>query len=131
MELCRKRFKDDRTKSFFLYDSSRVADQQRAYSAELALSLDVIYHLVEDTVYETYMTHLFTMASRFVIIYSSDMEDATLAKHVIHRKFTSWVSKEMLGWELSQRIQNRYPHDPKTPNETSFSDFYVYTNRAH
>ena len=37
--------------------------------AELALSLDVIYHLVEDTVYESYMGQLFDSATKYVIVY--------------------------------------------------------------
>ena len=40
---------------------------------DLVLSLDVIYHLVEDKIYEAYMRSLFACAGRFVAIYSSNM----------------------------------------------------------
>lgn len=43
--------------------------------ADLSLSLDVIYHLVEDEVFETYINTLFKSARRYVIIYSSNSDD--------------------------------------------------------
>ena len=45
---CVTRFRDDPTKSFFL---TPAIDTNTPYTAELSLSLDVIYHLVEDEVY--------------------------------------------------------------------------------
>jgi hypothetical protein len=39
---------------------------------DLELSLDVIYHLVEDEVFDAYMRSLFAHAGRFVVIYSSN-----------------------------------------------------------
>jgi hypothetical protein len=56
INLCRKRFADDMTKSFFLYDGGCYVDHARIFSAELAISLDVIFHLVEDNVFEKYLT---------------------------------------------------------------------------
>lgn len=39
-------------------------------TADLTLSLDVIYHLIEDNVFFTYMDRLFDSSTKFVIIYS-------------------------------------------------------------
>lgn len=53
IERCRNIYKDDPSKRFELF---------AAYNnekADLALSLDVIYHLVEDDVFHTYMVTLF------------------------------------------------------------------------
>ena len=61
--LCKRRFADDPTKSFFLYDGSCFVDRAGLFTSDLAISLDVIYHLVEDPVFETYMTHLFAAGS--------------------------------------------------------------------
>ena len=43
--------------------------------ADLSLSLDVIYHLVEDDVFEYYMRTLFEASNGYVIIYASDSDD--------------------------------------------------------
>lgn len=53
IELCKNRFKDDVSKSFCHVDDVNNS------KAELSMSLDVIYHLVEDAVYNKYMTDLF------------------------------------------------------------------------
>ena len=53
----------------------RALADDRGEGAALALSLDVIYHLVEDGVYEAYMARLFQGGERFVAIYSSNRED--------------------------------------------------------
>ena len=62
--------------------------------ADAVLSLDVIYHLVEDTIFEKYMDNIFDCAQRWVVIYSSNFDglDESLAEHVRHRKFTNWVT---------------------------------------
>src|SRR5260370_40522100 len=54
--LCRQRFATDPSKSFFLYDGTCFADRGGVFAADLAISLDVIYHLIEDQVFETYMS---------------------------------------------------------------------------
>ena len=119
---CRKRFREDRSKSFELaadYDGSK---------AELALSLDVIFHLVEDSVFEHYMARLFDAATRFVIIYSSNRDERVsdpAAMHVRHRRFTDWVGVNAAGWELMECIPNRHP-DQGDYDRGSFSDFYLY-----
>lgn len=81
-------FSHDKTKSFV------AAASYAGEKADASISLDVIYHLIEDDVYEEYMKNLFGAASRYVIIYSSsfDGDDLGLARHVRHRKFTDWVN---------------------------------------
>ena len=59
IRLCKDRFSDDRTKSFFLYDGECFVDRVGLFSADLGISLDVVYHLVEDAVFDAYMRHLF------------------------------------------------------------------------
>jgi SAM-dependent methyltransferase len=118
---CRERFRADPTKTFQLgkdYDGRR---------AELAMSLDVIFHLVEDGVFERYMEALFQAAERFVIIYSSNRDEPTdrESRHVRHRRFTSWIDDHAPGWTLMAHVPNRYPNqgDYRTG---SFSDFFIY-----
>jgi SAM-dependent methyltransferase len=61
--LCKHRFADDPTKSFFIYDGACFVDRAGLFAADLAVSLDVVYHLVEDPVFEMYMTHLFALVT--------------------------------------------------------------------
>jgi SAM-dependent methyltransferase len=121
VEICRTLFANDPTKRFFeasLLPAGIIAD--------LALSLDVIYHLVEDHVFDAYMQKLFASASRFVIVYSSNMDQDWPYKHVHHRKFTDWVARNQPAWSLLSKTPNAYPYDPANPAETSFANFYVF-----
>ncbi len=118
IELCKKRFQHDDSKRFFLYEPENFDRSFPEFKAELALSLDVIFHIIEDDIYELYMEHLFSGAERFVMIYSDDT-DTKQRYHVKRRKFTRWIEKNADGWKLVKRIENRYP-------EISHSDFYVY-----
>lgn len=100
--LCRERFAADSAKSFFLYDGTCFADRGGVFAADLALSLDVVYHLIENQVFETYMTHLFTAGQRFVVVYSTNAEFVGTAPHVRHRVFTTWVEDNCPEWELAE-----------------------------
>ena len=120
IELCRKIFSRDGTKQF------RLSEDYRGERADLALSLDVIYHLIEDNVFENYMRRLFGAAKRFVIIYSSDMEHpGGFEPHVRHRRFTQWIRLNLSQWELQRHIPNRYPFRGNSA-EGSFADFFIY-----
>jgi len=119
---CTSIFAENRTKTF------RLLRKYNGEIAQLTLSLDVIYHLIEDEVFSDYMERLFTSSSRFVIIYSSncDGEQYKKAPHVKHRKFTDWVEINQPKWELFQHIPNKYPYVKDDDNEGSFADFYIY-----
>lgn len=119
--LCRQMFAGDSSKSFSLV--STYSGQQ----AELTISLDVIFHLLEDNLFDDYMRRLFDASSNFVVIYSSNTDDNSghNAAHVRHRKFNSWVEENRPGWQLLEHIPNRYPYNGDFHN-TSFSDFYIY-----
>lgn len=118
---CKTIFANDKTKSF------KLMDEYAGESAELTLSLDVIFHLIEDNVFYEYMTRLFNSSQRYVIIYSSNTDDNSinLARHVRHRKFTDWVEKEQPQWKMIKHIENIYPYTGDN-KRGSMSDFYIY-----
>jgi SAM-dependent methyltransferase len=124
IELCTKRFASDPSKRFKLHDSQR--DPAPVRVAELALSLDVIYHLVEDEVFDAYMRHLFAAAKRYVIVYASNDEAPSPAPHVRHRRFTDWVQLHEPAWHIESQTPNRYPPSLTDGEETSFADFVVF-----
>jgi cyclopropane fatty-acyl-phospholipid synthase-like methyltransferase len=122
IDLCKRRFANDPTKSFYRAD-------QLPFNLELVdatLSLDVIYHLVEDDIFDTYMRSLFKCARQYVIIYSSNKIEPSGVPHVRHRKFTDWIEHNTQEWELTHYIPNRYPFAPNRENITSFADFYFF-----
>jgi SAM-dependent methyltransferase len=120
---CREQFGGDRTKRFL------PMHEYAGETAELALSLDVVYHLVEDATYEAYMRTLFDAAERFVIVYSSNTNDnrGFEGTHIRHRTFTDWVAAERPEWTLRGHIPNRYPFDGL--RDGSFADFHIFGRR--
>jgi SAM-dependent methyltransferase len=119
VRLCKLRFADDPAKSFFLYDGDCFADRAGLFTADLAISLDVIYHLVEDPVFEAYMAHLLAAGRRYVVIYSTNMTMSQTAPHVRHRDFSSWVRENCPQWQLAKVV-----HGPNSgPGR---ADFFVY-----
>jgi hypothetical protein len=97
------------------------------HTADLTLSLDVIYHLVEDGVFAQYMQTLFGASNRYVIIYASDTDDNrdNAGTHVRHRKFTQWVQQNMPAWNLLEHVKNRYPYKGDY-RKGSFADFFIF-----
>jgi len=118
---CRRVFAADASKSFAL-----MADYATEV-ADVALSLDVIYHLVEEETFEHYMNVLFGSARKYVIIYSSDVDggEALGGAHEKHRRFTPWIKQHRVDWKLVERIPNAYPYEERT-GQGSLADFYVY-----
>jgi hypothetical protein len=124
VELCRSRFKADPSKRFILASSPEASSAR----AELAMSLDVIYHLVEDSVYDEYMTRLVSAAEKFICVYSSNAARESPDKHVRHRAFTDWMANNAPTWKLLSKIDNPFPEDPARPSHTSWADFYFFHN---
>lgn len=125
VERCRNIFSDDKTKEFIWSGADDFVSDKKG---DLAISLDVIYHLVEDEVFELYMNRLFASSNKYVCIYSCNYNE-DFALHVKCRKFTDYIDNNISGWELMQVIKNEYPYDEKNPNTTSWSDFYIYQRR--
>lgn len=119
IQLCKQRFSNDPTKSFYLYDVNCFVDNARIFESDLAISLDVIFHLVEDSAFDGHMTHLFNAGRRYVIIYSTNSPRSGSAPHVRHREFSSWISANQPAWRLAKQSSGPRSH-------TSQADFFVY-----
>ena len=120
--ICREKFSGRPNCQFF--ETKIFLEKEGSF--DLALSLDVIYHLIEDDVFDAYMKRLFAASKNFVIIYSNNIDKKFDAPHVRGRKFTLWCAEHAKDWTLYQVIENLYPYDPAAPNDTSHSDFYIY-----
>lgn len=123
--MCNKKFSKDNSKTF------KLLNEYDGQTAQLTLSLDVIYHLIEDEIFDSYMRRLFMSSERFVIIYSSNTSSnkEEQASHVKHRKFTTWIEQNESSWELYQYIPNKYPLKDNFPIG-SFAEFYIFRLNA-
>jgi hypothetical protein len=106
---CRTRFADDPTRRFLLLDEWGGGHH------DMALSLDVVYHLLTDDTYQAHMTALFTTAQRLVVIFSTNHDSEPVAT-IRHRRFTDWTDRHATDWKR-RHIPN--PHGP--------ADFHIYT----
>ena len=109
IERCSTRFAAQiRPNAYYLAEA--LPRDLRAF--DLALSLDVIFHLVEDRVFDSYMRSLFARAKHHVVIYSSNYDALSDSPHVRHRKFTDWIAKRAISWKPAGYLPNRFPFDP-------------------
>lgn len=118
IEQCRQLYGEDTSKIFEVYDPANF--DVSAVESDLALSLDVILHLVEDPVFETHMRHVFAAATRLVVIFAPDEDTPAADPHVRYRRFTPWVEQNEHNWELVTKIEN-----PRKGLE-SIADFFVF-----
>lgn len=118
LSICSQKFSKDEAKNF------KLMGEYNGETADLTLSLDVIYHLIEDSTFHSYMNRLFDSSKKFVIIYSSDTDKKGVFPHVKHRHFSKWITDNKTKWKLLEHIPNRYPFDGKNG---SLADFYIYS----
>lgn len=111
-------FSTDSTKAFLLYRADKIVS---GISADLALSLDVIYHLLTDGEYTTYLKNLFSTRVDWVLVYASNYNGIGAA-HVRHHRFTDDVGRLFPNFELLTTIGNAYPRE-------SHADFYLFRRR--
>ncbi|MEO8414537.1 MAG: class I SAM-dependent methyltransferase [Ginsengibacter sp.] len=116
VERCRQLFANDRNKKFFVYYPTSFTDDRTVIRGDLGLSLDVIYHLLEDEIFEGYMHRLFSSSTRFIIIYAWDV-DGPRNGHVMHRKFTKWIDDNYREWELREHKKSQL---------SEAADFFIY-----
>ncbi len=100
-----------------LWDFEQVTEHYDApYDLhELSLSMDVLFHLVDDRHYWAYLNNLFGHASRYVIIYSTNYGPERTARHVLRRRFTPDIASSFPDWELLV-----------SPKDPMVAGFYVY-----
>jgi hypothetical protein len=130
IHLCKTRFAGDSSKSFFLYDAQCFVDNGHIFRCDVAVSLDVLFHLVENSVFERYLEHLFHCADRYVVIYSSNIDLVQVGPHEKHRCFTDYLSAAFPEWSFTEKIANPFPLAQFPPPLGSLADFYIYKRRA-
>lgn len=112
IEQCKEKFKNSKDKEFYHYSD------YNNQPVELTLSLDVIYHILEDALYIEYMKNLFNYSTKYVIIYSNNY-NGHKSGHMYTKQFTDDINKLFPNWKLKEFIKQKYP-------EKSSADFYIY-----
>jgi len=115
INICKQKYSHLANKKFATY----VEYYKMSSKFDLSLSLDVIYHLVDDNIYEKYMNDLFNSTNKFVIIYSSNRQEKYNNSHVYPRKFTDYIDLKFPRAKLLCHEPNPYP-------KLSGADFFVY-----
>lgn len=115
VDRCRQRFAGDDSKRFELLTPDAVVP-----SSDLALSLDVLFHLVEWDIFDAHLRQLFGSATRFVAVFAPDEDGGRITPHVLYRRFTPWVAKNAPDWTLDDTVPN--PHK----GDDSIADLYVF-----
>lgn len=114
---CRERFHVGDGKAFSLIHTFMVSERP---ISDMAISLDVVFHLVNDDDFERYMSNLFTSAKRFVVIYADNAHHFDPADHVRYRVYTDWINEHAKDWLLID----------KRINHPFYQDFYCYARES-
>lgn len=99
----------------FVAQDAAVHNWESAY--DLALSMDVLFHLPGDADYFGYLDQLFGSATRFVVIYSTNEAIGRTARHVFRRQFTPDIAERFSEWKLTIE---------EPPLRDGLASFFVY-----
>ena len=116
IDICKMKYNNDSTKKFYTYNEIDTMNLQ----SDLTMSLDVLYHILEEECYVTYLKNLFS-SSNYVLIYSNNY-NGHIDDHMHTRKFTNDVENMFPNWDLHEKINQIYP-------KKSSADFYLYKKK--
>ncbi|MEM9829423.1 MAG: hypothetical protein AAF944_02235 [Bacteroidota bacterium] len=113
--MCYSKFSTDTDKSFFYYEPQFFHDNLGVFNADLVLSLEVIFHIIEDDLYSLYLNHLVRMSKKYILVFGTNEDrsvhlDKTGAaqQHLKHRKFSEDILGLNKNIELMRVIDNPY-----------------------
>ncbi len=111
------------------YNFSTALEDSWPESFDLSLSIDVIFHLLEDEVYIKYMNMLFMGNAELVLIKSSNHDEVGIGRnaHILHRNFTKNISANFPEYKL---IAKYGPRRKKIYLSISDRDLFFLYKRA-
>jgi cyclopropane fatty-acyl-phospholipid synthase-like methyltransferase len=122
--ICREKHKNRANTAFLLYDPRTFQSDAARFAPDLTISMDVIFHLVEDAVFANYIRELFGSSKKYVVIYSTNIDRKDEGIHHVDRSFTKYVSDHITDWKLVKRVEN--PHKHKDTN----CDYFIYARKG-
>jgi hypothetical protein len=102
-----------------LYKFYYYEDKMLIPSCDLTMSIDVIYHLVEEDIYQNYLKLLFEKSNNYVLIYSTNY-DHDPKNHIKHRIFTKDIEENIVNFKLINQVKNEYNIN---------ADFFLYKKK--
>jgi SAM-dependent methyltransferase len=104
VERCRVLFAGDSKKKFDTYNPANF--DPNPVRSDLALSMEVIFHLTNERLYEQYLRDLFACAHTWVLIFAPDQDDYTggVFPHFRPRRFTPDVARLAPQWLLHEQL---------------------------
>jgi|TARA_B110000908_G_C10250047_1_gene451410 hypothetical protein len=99
--LCISKFKDRKKYTF-------IDEPSKFIKCDLSMSLDVIYHIVEEDIYYSYLKTLFNIGN-YVLIYGVDSDKSNMS-HYKARKFTQYVTNTFPNFELIETNNILHKH---------------------
>jgi hypothetical protein len=93
--------------------------------SDLVTSLDVIYHLVEDDVYDAYMKQLTAFNSKYILVYGTNFDKNDYSEHVRARKFTDHSAFD--DYELIYNKPNPLLKDHD--GQGTFGDWFLFKRK--
>lgn len=127
VSLCKSKFQTDTNKTFLCVNGGNHDNIYDFIKADMSISLDVLYHLVEDNIFEDYICSLFKTSKKWVVVYSSNYDDSSFSgekfKHVRHRLFSKYIEENIKDFEFVEEIKNEFPQD-------TTANFYFYKKKG-
>lgn len=108
VRMCADKFDGDPTKSFMQYHPAALFNRG-FLRADLAICLDVLYHITDDDDFEKTLTDVLAAASKYAILYTTDApkEYRGESPHGKHRNVRARLSR-LTDWSV------RYQHVSQT-----------------
>lgn len=123
INLCKEKHKHYLNKSFFVIDDNFIVPKATDNTIDLALSMDVIFHLIEDTVFYEHLDILFNSSQKYVMIFGVNIENTkNEPAHVKHRMFVPIILDRFKDWELYKIIKSK----TKDERFILFPDMYIF-----
>ena len=107
VELCRRRFADDTSKTFLPYEPG-VTLRDNPLTADLVICLDVLYHITDEDDFRATLTDILTSASKYVILYTNVDSGGGVSQHIVWRDTRSYLA-EYPEFEIDRIDEQPYP----------------------
>jgi hypothetical protein len=128
--VCSRKFAADGTKAFRVYDPATFNPEEPGNRAHLGVSMDVLFHLVEEDVFLTYLKHLFAASDQYVVIYARDV-DGPQYFHERNRSFTSRLSEVAPGWRLVEKMASPFHQEARDQAASeNVADFFFFEKKV-
>lgn len=101
ISICREKYLADLSKSFINFESEKSRILGSFLKADCALSIEVLFHILEEDEFKSYLANLFRVATKVVIIIASNRDGGVskVSPHIHLRKFTGYIEEIAPEWK--------------------------------